>query len=291
MTEGKISERVSGIVEYRKPSFGNFFAAAQPLYWLGIAKSVSFPGLIMDINRYVSINVAKDNNPATAIAYNKQSGARLSAYEHLIPEKIFTDAAHPGQGMSAIKALAVASAQGQKIFTITLQNMATVLPQLTISPGVQMEIQNAVAAGKEATVSQSKVTVGGWTGVGYVITDPTTGAGAYKISGGANGGFIKVLAVTVLGIFLIMEGAALLASGAWILGGLLVLWEFDALTKFFLDLGKINNDQQFNELAAATVMTEIVGLIPALEWGGAIAAAMQYAFLILWAEFKSIWLG
>ena len=49
------------------------------------------------------------------------------------------------------------------------------------------EIQNALAAGKEVTVHQSPITQSGWTGSGYIITDPATGAGAYKISGGANG--------------------------------------------------------------------------------------------------------
>ena len=49
------------------------------------------------------------------------------------------------------------------------------------------EIQNALAAGKEVTVHQSPITQSGWTGSGYIITGPATGAGAYKISGGANG--------------------------------------------------------------------------------------------------------
>jgi transglutaminase-like putative cysteine protease len=186
----QLAQRAIGMVEYRKPSFGNFLVSTKTLYWFGIPKVVSFPGLMMDIQRYASINVAKDNNPATAIAYNKQCGGRLSAYEHFIPEKLFTSPASPGQGISAIKALSVANAQGQKIYAINVQNAATVLPQLIISPEVQIEIQNAIAAGKEATVSQGNITIGGWTGVGYIITDPTTGAGAYKISGGANGGGI-----------------------------------------------------------------------------------------------------
>jgi len=40
------------------------------------------------------------------------------------------------------------------------------------------------------TVSQSNITEAGWTGVGYIITDPVTGSGAYKISTGKNGGYI-----------------------------------------------------------------------------------------------------
>jgi hypothetical protein len=62
-----------------------------------------------------------------------------------------------------------------------------VLPQLSLAPDVTAEIQAAVATGKVALVSQQEVTVGPWTGVGYIILDPETGAGAYQISGGANG--------------------------------------------------------------------------------------------------------
>lgn len=127
----------------------------------------------------------------------------LSAYEHLVPEKLFTDTQHPGEAVSAVKALAIANAQGQKIYRITMANINAVLPQLAIDQDVKSEIQNAVAVGKEATVSQSNITVSGWTGVGYIIEDPATGSAAYKISGGANGG---ALILGLLALFAIIVG-------------------------------------------------------------------------------------
>ena len=188
-----ISSRATGVVEYRKPSFGNFLTSAQTNYWFGIAKSVSFPGLVMDIQRYASMNVAKDNNPATTITYNKQIGMTYSANEHIIPEQFFTNLADPNRprGISTVKALSLAASQGQKIFTFNQANQAqqqTLLAQVTIDPLAMAEIQNALAAGKEVTVHASPVTQSGWMGSGYVITDPGTGAGAYKIAGGFNGG-------------------------------------------------------------------------------------------------------
>ncbi len=74
----QIAQRAAGIVEYRRPSFGNFLASAKTGYWFGIPKNVSFPGLIMDINRYATMNVAKDNNPDTAIASRRADRCRLS---------------------------------------------------------------------------------------------------------------------------------------------------------------------------------------------------------------------
>ncbi|MDQ6988345.1 MAG: hypothetical protein Q9M19_00565, partial [Mariprofundaceae bacterium] len=39
--------------------------------------------------------------------------------------------------------------------------------------------------GKEVIAPKTSMTVFGWTGAGYIIYDPVTGDGAYKISGGA----------------------------------------------------------------------------------------------------------
>ena len=170
-----MSARAASIVDYRKPSFGNFLANVQTSYWFGIPRKVTFPGLIMDINRYASMNVAKDNNPATAINYNKQMGMNYSANEHLIPEKLFTNPLDPNrpQGISAVRALALATSNGQKIYTLNAANQANhaaLLAQVTIDPQAMAEIQNALAAGKEATVHQSPITQSGWMGSGYIIT-------------------------------------------------------------------------------------------------------------------------
>ena len=83
------------------------------------------------------------------------------------------------------------------------------LPQLTIAPDVKAEIQEAVTTEKLAMVSQHPVTIGSWAGVGYIILDPETGSGAYKISGGASGSFFLGSILTAL---LTAMTAAALAS-------------------------------------------------------------------------------
>ncbi|SOB76051.1 hypothetical protein SAMN04488490_1722 [Marinobacter sp. LV10R510-11A] len=42
------------------------------------------------------------------------------------------------------------------------------------------------------TVHQAPLNVNGWEGSGYAIIDPERGVGAYKISGGANGGEVSL---------------------------------------------------------------------------------------------------
>ena len=223
-----MSARAASIVDYRKPSFGNFLANVQTNYWFGIPRKVTFPGLIMDINRYASMNVAKDNNPATAINYNKQMGMNYSAYEHLIPETLFTNPADPirPQAVSAAKAMALATSQGQKIYTLNAANQAnhaTLLAQITIDPQAKAEIQNALVSGKEVTVHQAPITQSSWKGSGYIITDPATGAGAYKISGGANGGWLTLLTFASAAILSLAVGFLALYIAVWLFVLLAVL--------------------------------------------------------------------
>jgi hypothetical protein len=42
---------------------------------------------------------------------------------HLVPEQMFSTETEKAQGISAVKALAIASQQGQKIWTITPDNL------------------------------------------------------------------------------------------------------------------------------------------------------------------------
>ena len=98
----------------------------------GIALGVVRQGHGLDIGHVRNL---KDNNPATWVAYNRLRGQYMSALEGAIPERFFNNPAqcnvqgsstapNPAlpdcpQGISAIKALAIAASAGQKIYTIT----------------------------------------------------------------------------------------------------------------------------------------------------------------------------
>ena len=92
------------------------------------------------------------------------------------------------EGISAVKAIAIAQSEGQKIYTINKQNAQTALAKLPIGGEVGSEIRNAVNAGKEVTVHEKSINKHGWKGFGYIVIDPETGAGAYIIEGSGNGG-------------------------------------------------------------------------------------------------------
>jgi hypothetical protein len=184
----RLRTNVPDIITYRRPSFGRFTLVAQPQYWFGLPQSVAFPGLEMDIDHLISMIASRSNSREAQVAYTIQSGLRQSALEHAIPELLFAIPNQPGEAVSAVKALALASQQGQRLYTITSDNINISLPKLAIQAEDKLAVQDAVMSGKVAVVSQQSITVGGWTGIGYILLDPETGSGGYYISGGANGG-------------------------------------------------------------------------------------------------------
>ncbi len=169
------------------------------------------------------------------IAYNKMRGQYSSAMEHAVPEQFWVDKSqcrytdeqgqikNPtqqdcAQAVSAVKAIAIAQAQGQKIYTLNQSNAATALPKLPVGGTVGQEIASAVQAGKEVTVHEKPISAHGFTGYGYTITDPETGAGAYLIEGKGNGAILILQIIGALALItalvLSMPTVGLVALGA-----------------------------------------------------------------------------
>ncbi|MDG4551805.1 MAG: hypothetical protein P9F19_02950, partial [Candidatus Contendobacter sp.] len=203
-------------------SYGLFHLHAQPIKLYGtLTTRVEFKGLNMDIGHLRSIRWSKANDPTAWVTYNRLRGQQASALEHATPEAFWIDRTqcrytdenghviNPNlpdcrQAVSAVKALAIAASQGQKIYTITPKNAATALPQLSVSRTVAAEIRNTVATGKEVTVHEKPINAYGFSGTGYILVDPETGAGAYLIEGGGSGGLAFALGL-IIGTLLIIS--------------------------------------------------------------------------------------
>ncbi len=89
--------------------------------------------------------------------------------------------------------------------------LAEVLPNIHHDGDIMSEIQASLDAGKEVITHTDEISVPGWTGAGYIIFDPVVGDGAYKISGGGNGGWLLIAAFLFIGLIII--AAAL--TGQW----------------------------------------------------------------------------
>src|SRR5690606_19697677 len=175
----------------KAPSYGLFKTNVTPLYWFGIPRNVKMDGLVMDVDHITHLLAHKNNDTQQWINYNRASGARLSAMEHLVPEQMFSTEDSPANGISAVKALQLAAAEGQKIWTITQTNLDIALNGLQLPASVETDIRNSVYAGKEVTAHEKPDSFFGSSQVGYILLDPDTGAGAYRIGGGENVGLRK----------------------------------------------------------------------------------------------------
>ena len=192
-------------------------------------RGVTFQGLNMDIGYLRHVRWVKDDDPKSRInkdpnlaqngktaaqnrwiAYNRMRGQYASAMEHAAPEAFWVDktkCSHTdengriqnptlnpcAEAISAVKAIAIAQSEGQKIYTINKANAQTALAKLPIGGEVGSEIRNAVNAGKEVTVHEKSINKHGWKGFGYIVIDPETGAGAYLIEGSGNGGIFLAI--------------------------------------------------------------------------------------------------
>ncbi len=117
------------------------------------------------------------------------------------------------QAISAVKALRIAASQGQRIYQISQRNKGTALQALHLDAHDRSEIIAALEAGMEVITHTDPLNVAGWTGAGYILLDPETGEGSYKISGGLNGSFYFGVAVGSL-LFLSLAFIAIGTFGA-----------------------------------------------------------------------------
>ncbi len=148
----------------------------------GLPKSAMPSGINMDVAMTGIIVSARDGDANKELAYMDVHGLVGSYYEHDIYEKI--DAF---LSVSAVKALQTAATSGIPIQHINAANISQILPTLQVSSDIKTDVQNAVNAGKNVTISQTNVQINDWSGAGYIIKDTLTGAGAYMISGGLAG--------------------------------------------------------------------------------------------------------
>lgn len=149
----------------------------------GIPRTVGINGLLMDVDYNIATPMDMDGNQSKVRRFQILTGMTSSALEHTMFESIVGV-----EAVSTIKALEVANIQGIPVHQIDASNVAMKLPILQLSSEVKTDVQNAVQAGKVVTVSERNIQLNEWNGVGYIVLDPSTGAGAYLISGGLAGG-------------------------------------------------------------------------------------------------------
>lgn len=175
--------RACGIVGYALPTIVRTKTWASVTQASGVPQTVTFPGVALSVEMLGRTAVATDNNAAHALEFQRTFGEHASAYTDLLLDALFTDANHPGRTATTVRTLDAANAANQPIYLVTSANSASVLPQLTVDPGTQTVLQDAVGAGRDVTISQGPVNIGSWSGAGYLLEDPGVGSGDYEVAG------------------------------------------------------------------------------------------------------------
>lgn len=172
-------------------------------YFFGFPRAITAGGVAVNV-WVTTVSQFNNGDSQRRRDFQMQTGVISSALEHAVPEQMFSTPAQRAEGISAVKALQIAATQGQRIYHITQANQAQTLPNLHLDGLAMTEISQALAVGKEVIAHTDRIAVPGWTGEGYILLDPDTGEGAYKITGGANGGGVFWLTIAFLiGAFIV----------------------------------------------------------------------------------------
>ncbi|RKZ83944.1 MAG: hypothetical protein DRR19_18430, partial [Candidatus Parabeggiatoa sp. nov. 1] len=180
----KIAAQAFSVHVQRMPSVGSFSIPLSVNYFFGIPRSGNYRSRQVDVKLNLQIVVAETET--AQFNFMSQIGMHGSYLEGSVLDQLFGRQRQPG--ISAAQLLMEANDQGIPIYTITADNVNSIRPILNVGDDVQLDITNAIHAGKQVIVPQRELVHGNWKGAGYIIQDPVTGVGAYLLSGGLAGG-------------------------------------------------------------------------------------------------------
>jgi hypothetical protein len=178
-----IASAQSALVQ-RMPSIGLFSSPLQVAYLFGIPRSGWYGPRQMDVAH--SVFAAVNKGGGGAVEFLRVAGLFGSMLEGRTFEALLGREA--GSGVSAVELLREANEQQIPIHVVTATNFTAVAPLLHIDATIIAEIGDAVRVGKQVVVPERAPVHGNWSGVGYIVEDPATGAAAYLINGGLGGG-------------------------------------------------------------------------------------------------------
>lgn len=137
----------------------------------------------IDVSRLL-VGIVPINNDLS----NRAEALALAGLQSSYLEGAIWEEMQSQQGISAAKALLLARQAGQQLHTVTQSNVDAILAAVSLDAVVESEVRGAVAQGRIAKIASANVSLGRWSGTGYILQDPRTGAATYPISGGLAGG-------------------------------------------------------------------------------------------------------
>lgn len=144
---------------------------------------ISAGSLFIDVDTNKHYVVSLRGEKETEREYMLVTGMVSSLFESVVWEQL--------TGMESVSTMSIlgkAQEEDIEVLAISNRNLTESLGNLMAEEALKEEITAEVNSGKIIIIPQKEITINEWIGTGYMIIDPETGAGAYKISGGLNGG-------------------------------------------------------------------------------------------------------
>lgn len=151
-------------------------------YFFGYPVDWEWRGLIVDADRKIIGPFSLVGDTTKEKQFFVLTGADASISENRVFEDTYNE-----EAISTIKILELASDMGVPACRI-VTSIAADCPGLSQPLHVVSYINEALAQGHKVTIPRSQITYHQWSGTGFIVMDPTTGAAGYIISGGQNGG-------------------------------------------------------------------------------------------------------
>jgi len=290
--QGRNMGREGRINFHALPTAGTFGVEPYQRTLLGLNRGIEEHGVYMNVRTAQMVqDSGGDSQKSTRLML--QTGTLGSFLEHAVPETLFKRADGSSgrpEAFSAVKALQLANQQGQRIYSITAENRASVLQRIRLDSLAMSEIQNALSIGKHVITHTDLLNVPGFRGAGYIIYDPATGEGAYKISGGKNGAFMLTF---ILVAFSLLMPVILFSVSIWaaVIAGAFAIYNGYNWIK---GIKEADTEEQFmdaNTMAAFSAFFTIVfGLFTAgtFTWATAELSALIVACDLLMAGLLAI---
>ena len=114
--------------------------------------------------------------------FNLLSGIRSSAYESIVWEQLI--GVHSASTISLFRE---ATDCGIPIHLLNEENFDTVSQKLTLSESTMQTVKGHVESSKMVILPETELTMGDWSGTGYMVLDPDTYTGQYMVNGGLTG--------------------------------------------------------------------------------------------------------
>jgi transglutaminase-like putative cysteine protease len=179
----RLTGRLLGVRDLRIPSVGMAGVSVAVRDYFGIPVSAELQGSFLDIDRdsVVAVDGAGGSSASRDLGY--VTGLMGSELERLV----WQDFSEGGRAVSATSLLRAASAQGVPVHVVDARNAASALGGLRLPDWIEADVRGAAAAGDVVVVPEHDVSVGRWSGLGYIVHDPSTGSSGFMLAGGIGG--------------------------------------------------------------------------------------------------------